>query len=54
MKKMDRFVIKKGNIIVALIAVISTVAANGCTKQWYQPKEPEGLGEFAKRNGMKR
>ena len=48
MKRVERFVRKKGNIIVALIAMISTVAVNGCTRQWYQPEEPEGLEEFGK------
>ena len=50
MRKMEDFVKKHGNIIVAIIAMVSTVAANGCKKQWYQPVEPEGLAEFGKRN----
>ena len=47
MKKLEGFVKKNGNLIVALIAMVSTVAVNGCAKQWYQPVEPEGLSEFA-------
>ncbi len=54
MKKLEGFIRKKGNLIVAVVALISTVAVNGCTKQWYQPKEPEGLGEFCGKYGTKR
>ena len=49
MKKLEGFVKKNGNLIVALIAMVSTVAVNGCAKQWYQPVEPEGLNEFGEK-----
>ena len=54
MKKFEGFIRKKGNLIVALVALVATVAVNGCTNQWYQAKEPEGLGEFEKKYGLTR
>lgn len=54
MKKFEGFIRKKGNLIVALVALVATVAVNGCTNQWYQAKEPEGLGEFGRKYGVKR
>lgn len=49
MKRLECFVKKNGNLIVALVAMVASVAVNGCKGQWYQPAEPEGLEEFGEK-----
>ena len=49
MKRLECFVKKNGNLIVALVAMVASVAVNGCKGQWYQPLEPEGLKEFGEK-----
>lgn len=49
MKRLECFVKKNGNLIVALVAMVASVAVNGCKGQWYQPAEPERLEEFGEK-----
>lgn len=47
--KMERFLVKKASIVTALVKVVAASSSDFCRCMWYQPKEPDGLEEFAKR-----
>ena len=44
-----RFLAKRASLVTALVMVVATSSANFCRCMWYQPKEPDGLVEFVKR-----
>lgn len=44
-----RFLAKRASLVTALVMVVATSSANFCRCMWYQPKEPDGLDEFVKR-----
>ncbi len=48
-KKVKAFIQKYGRQLPAIALAVASVAALCCRGDWYQPEEPEGLSEFAKR-----
>ncbi len=49
MKHIAKFIAKYGATICALALMVAPCAAEPCRTFWYQPAEPEGFSEFAKR-----
>ena len=45
-----RFLTKRASLVAALVMVIANSSANYCRCMWYQPKEPDGLNKFVKKN----
>ena len=45
-----KLVVKAGRLLCACSVVISPLVVEGCKTRYYQPKEPDGLEEFAKKS----
>lgn len=48
-EKLKVFIQKYGRQLPALALTVASTAALCCRGDWYQPEEPRGLSEFAKR-----
>lgn len=46
---MRKLLVKAGRLLCACSVVISPLVVEGCKTRYYQPKEPDGLEEFAKK-----
>ena len=45
-----KLLVKAGRLLCACSVVISPLVVEGCKTRYYQPKEPDGLEEFAKKS----
>lgn len=48
-EKVKAFIQKYGRQLPTLALTVASVATLCCRGDWYQPEEPEGLSEFARR-----
>ncbi len=51
--KVKKWLVKHGNAICAVAVSLASLSSLCCRGHWYQPEEPEGLKEFAKKEKVK-
>lgn len=48
-RKFEEFMHKHGSRLCDLAIMVGSVSVDACYGHWYQPKEPDGLQDFLKR-----